>query len=275
MICGEKRVITLNVGQMMDKLEQEWNDELAIELARLFVENRPKVDHREQEKIKNMMIEDGWRVVEIEAGDYSMPIVEQDDIVMVERKAEDFLGGIIDKGLHLQLKRMVSEKPNAMHHLLIVDKTFTEVFGQGINRQIYPNQLLGFIGSLIAHGFYPIFTGSTNASANLLKVIQRKVFEMESSETGKPIHHKVRIGGASIVTFPNIDEKLGKALIDRFRTIENLCKQDIDTLCDVPGIGKKKAQKIYDYLHRDLSEINKVNIPKLPSFTSEKRSFPK
>lgn len=256
----------MNVGQMMDKLEQGWDDELAIELARLVVENRPRVDHREQEKIKKMMIEDGWKVVELEAGDYSMPIVEQDDIVVVERKANDFLGGIIGKGLHLQLKQMVAENPNAMHHLLIVDKTMTEVLGQGVERQIYPNQLLAFIGSLIAHGFYPIFTGSTSASAKLLEVIRRKVFELESDETGKPIHHKVKMGGATIVTFPGVDEKLGKSLIDRFRTIENLCKQDVDALCDVPGIGKKKAQKIYDYLHNDLSEMNKVVIPKLPTF---------
>jgi len=263
----------LNIGQIMDKLEEEWDDELAVELAKLFVENRPKVDYREQEKIKEMMIEDGWRVVELEAGDYSMPIVEQDDIVIVERKANDFLGGVIDKGLHLQLKRMVIENPNAMHYLLIVDKTFSEVLGQGMSRQIYPNQLMAFIGSLIAHGFYPIFTGSTDATAKLLKVIQRKVFELESDKTGKPIHHKVKIGGATIVTFPGIDEKLGKALIDRFKTIENICKQDVDALCDVPGIGKKKAQKIYDYLHNDLSQMNKVNIPNLPTFSDELKGW--
>lgn len=270
-------------GVLLDRLESNRqanpdapiDTEFAREIARRCIDNRPRVDHREQEKIKKMMIEDGWKVVELEAGDYSMPIVEQDDIVIVERKANDFLGGIIDKGLHLQLKRMVAENPHAMHHLLMVDKTLSEVLGQGVSRQIYPNQLMAFIGSLISHGFYPIFTGSTDITAKLLKVIQRKVFELESDKMGKPIHHKVKMTGATIITFPGVDEKLGKALIDRFQTIENLCKQDVEALCDVPGIGKKKAQKIYDYLHNDLSEMNKVVIPKLPTFknTDELEGF--
>ena len=258
----------MTLKEMMDKLEKEWDDETAIQVAKYFVNNRPTIDHREQEKIKELMIEQGWKIVEIEAGDYSMPIVGIDDIVIVERKANDFIGGIIGKSLHLQLKHMVSENPNAMHYLLIVDKTLTEVIGQAVERNIYPNQMLGFIGSLISHGFYPLFTGSTEATAKLLEVIRRKVFELESDEAKKPIHHKIQIGGSTIITFPGVDEKLGKALIDRFRTIENLCKQDLDALCDVPGIGKKKAQKIFDYLHKDLSEINDVKIPSIPSFTS-------
>jgi Fanconi anemia group M protein len=261
----------LSIGEMMDELEKSWNDELAIHVAKEFISNRPKIDHREYEKIRHLMIEEGWRVVEIEAGDYSMPIVGQEDIVMVERKANDFIGGVIDKGLHLQLKRMVAENPNAMHYLLIVDKTLTEVIAHGVERQIYPNQILGFVGSLISHGFYPLFTGSTEATAKLLDVVRRKVFELNADEAKKPVHHKVQMGGATIVTFPGVDEKLGKALVDRFRTIENLCKQDVDSLCQIEGIGKKKAQKIFDYLHNDLSTMNKVSIPKLPGFTSERK----
>lgn len=246
----------------MDQLEKSWDKDLANELAMEFVKNRPKVDHREFDKMKELMVEQGWRIVEIDAGDYSMPISKQEDIVMVERKADDFVTGMIDKSLHLQLKSMLASKPNAMHYLLVVDKTMTEVIASAIERQMYPNQVMGFLGSLISRGFYPIFTGSYQATAKLLDVVRRKVFELESDEVHKPIHHKIKLGGATIITFPGIDEKLGKALVDRFGSIENICKQDTEHLQSVEGVGPKKAQQIYNYLHNNLGEMNrpKLNI---------------
>lgn len=227
--------------------EEEYKENV-YKLGEFIYKNLPKVDHREDDKIKEMMINQGWRVVEISDGDYEIPI-DGNNIVVVERKSRDFLGGIIDKSLLLQLKRMYSENPDAIHHLLIVDRTMTEVMAQAIQHDMTISQVIGFIGSLISRGFYPIFTGSTEMTAKILESVRRKVYEIESDELHKPVYHKIKIGGGTIITFPGIDEKIGKSLCNKFGSIENLCKQDISSLMTVDGIGKKKAEIIYKYLH--------------------------
>jgi ERCC4-type nuclease len=236
------------VKEIIKKIDENPEEKYFAELGRYVYYNLPEVDHREDMKMKEMMIQQGWKVVEISAGDYSIS-VDGNSIVMVERKADDFLIGIMNKSLLLQLKRMYEENPDAIHHLLIVDKTLTQILAQAIKHDMTVNQIIGFIGSLISRGFYPIFTGSTQMTSRILESIRRKVYEMESDELHKPVYNKIKIGGETIIIFPGINEKLGKLLVDRFGSIENLCKQDIYTLTSVPGIGTKKAENIYKYLH--------------------------
>ena len=252
---------------MMDRAEVKLSkSEIDMELESLLrsigyttVMDRPYIDHREYIKMQELMIEQGWKVVEIKSGDYK--IRHKDQIAMVERKAMDFLGGQFKGNLMLQLKEMYAESPDALHHLLIVDRTLGEVVSQAVKHGVYINAVYAFVASLIAHGFYPVFSGSTENTAKLLDVLRRKVFEVEMGL--KPIHHKIKIEGATIITFPGVDEKIGVLLAKRFKTVENMCKASVDDLQELHGIGPKKAISIYDYLHSDLRNMFRVNIPKI------------
>ncbi|MGC8584524.1 MAG: helix-hairpin-helix domain-containing protein [Thermoplasmata archaeon] len=53
-----------------------------------------------------------------------------------------------------------------------------------------------------------------------------------------------------LTSLPYVGDKTAKFLLERFRTIENIAKAPLSDLKNIPGIGEKKAKKIYDIFHQ-------------------------
>jgi len=48
-----------------------------------------------------------------------------------------------------------------------------------------------------------------------------------------------------------VEDELAKILLDKFGSIENIKKASIDDLAALPGIGKKRAKRILEYLKKE------------------------
>jgi len=201
------------------------------------------VDHRERRSgIASILAEMGAEVEEqqLAVGDYILS-----ERMAVERKrATDFLDSLIRKRLFDQICRLADayQKP-----VLIIE-------GEGLfSRNVGARAIYGAMASIIAdYGFSVITSGGAGETASILYAMASREqikFRREISLRGNKPSLSVRDKQRYIVEgLPLVSAVSAKKLLDYFGSVRRVINATERELCEVEGIGKKKAKLIKEVI---------------------------
>lgn len=171
------------------------------------------------------------------------------DRIVVERKTiNDFLQSIIDKRLLSQAEEL---SRNFEIPLMIIEGD-RDMYSL---RDIHPNAIRGALASLsIDFGISIIPTINEEDTANTLLVIAKREQFPEDREIAlrgekKPptIEEKQKY---IVESLPNVSAVLARRLLEKFSTVRNIMNASKKELMKVEGIGKDKAERIYEVLNK-------------------------
>ena len=182
-------------------------------------------------------------IQKLEVGDYIVS-----DRVAIERKStEDFVASIIDGRLWNEL---IDLSTNYEIPILLLEGEPPQS-----NKRIHLNAILGALSSILIKFRMPtIYSRDTNDTARLLMAFAKKE-QVEKKRKIKLRHDKATTKQSEIVErivagIPGIDLKRSQSILDHFKTLNNVFKQEnIDELIKIEGIGKKIANDILEISH--------------------------
>lgn len=183
---------------------------------------------------------------QLKTGDYICS-----DRVAVERKTvADFVQSIIDQRIFKQVSEISEcfEKP-----LLIIEGDPDLLF---LERNVHPNAIRGALASLaIDHKIPIIWTKDARETASQIYWIAQREQIKETRSVSIRCPRKSRnLGGQQeflVAGLPNINTKLSKNLLKKFKTPKRVFSASPERLMKVEGIGKVKAKKIWDLLNSE------------------------
>ena len=94
-----------------------------------------------------------------------------------------------------------------------------------------------------------IAINSKRQAFTLVSTIQEEVHRF-SVAYHRTKHKNTALGG-TLTKIEGIGEKKSKALLKHFKTVNAVKTASVDELCNVEGINRATAQKIYDYFHEE------------------------
>ncbi|MFX0049647.1 MAG: ERCC4 domain-containing protein, partial [Candidatus Hermodarchaeota archaeon] len=230
----------------LDQFFKSKQDELNIDDGNSFLEII--VDSREVTGgIPKILKRQGIRLrsQKLDVGDYLLS-----NRLIVELKTySDFVNSIIDGRLFR------STAPGSTSQLMRLSKqNFPLIIIQHdselISQQIHINSIMGAISSIILDFKIPIvFTRNDLETAALLtQLVKREQTESPRQVQLPPIskiEHSIKeIQLFMLSTIPGINIEKAKALLAKFKTIQEIGLADLDELIEVPQIGKKLAIRI-------------------------------
>ncbi|MDO8555967.1 MAG: ERCC4 domain-containing protein [Nanoarchaeota archaeon] len=168
--------------------------------------------------------------------------------VGVERKTmQDFLTSIVDKRLIAQLLEMKKHFSLALLILEGIDNLYEL-------RDFHPNAIRGMLATVAVDLQVPIlYTRNFRDTAAMLTLLAKR---LEKERSFPSLVEKKRsfsddqLQEHVLQSLPNIGPTLAKALLKKFKTIENVVNASVDDLMDVEKIGQKKADAIKAIVQR-------------------------
>ncbi len=234
---------SVEVGPIPTKHEErcEW---LGRAIIQELLDRQQRVDHREHWVIAEYLNNLGFEIVHLETGKGDVSTRR----VSVERKEDDFLPSLFDDR---RLRQLGSMREEAEFSYLLVTKSFNEIKADMMMRDVNERVLLGYIASLCAVGYPPLFIPDKHDASELIMRIVEKV------EDDDPRIYVPRPKGAKATDFrnaiveslPKIGTKTRRKILAEYPSIAELCTASVDDLMKIDGIGKKTAEKIYQCLH--------------------------
>jgi len=201
------------------------------------------VDHRERPSgIASMLAEMGAEVEEqqLAVGDYILS-----DRMAVERKrATDFLDSLVKKRLFDQIGRLADAYPKPV---LIIE-------GGGLfSRNLNVRAIYGAMASIIAdYGYSVVTTRDVEETASILYAMagreQLKVRKEVALRGNKHFLSMKERQQYVIEGLPFISAVSAKKLLDYFGSVRRVINATEKELCEVEGIGKKKAKLIKEVI---------------------------
>ena len=95
-------------------------------------------------------------------------------------------------------------------------------------------------------------------AAHLIKSLYTKTFTKGSDKQKIATRTFSDYRLAVLQGLPLVSSSTSKLLLDKFKTIKNICNADIKDLQKVKGIGKNKAQLIHDVFNSETSMIKQI-----------------
>lgn len=180
----------------------------------------------------------------LNAGDYQIH-----NTIIIERKtAQDFIRSLTHQELFNQCKKL---KQSGFPVLMIIEgnplKTSSEIKTKAVK-----GTLLAITGCWQIPVFY---TSSKQETAKtILRLSQNEIVSKRApiARKAKP-KHLVNKQLFFLQGLPGISKILSYDLLKEFKTIEKLLVADIKSLQKIRGIGKTKAQNIYNFLHKEFN----------------------
>ena len=202
-----------------------------------------RVDHREHWAMISYLSDLGFEIVQLPTG--------QGDItskrVSIERKEDDLLPSLFDDR---RLRQLGAMREEAEFSYLIVTKSYEDVKAGARERGISDKILLGFIASLCATGYPPLFIADRHDASNLIHRIVEKI------EDDRPRLYVARPKSPEVIEYrnviiealPKIGSKTRRKITQVFPSIHDLSQASIEDLSQIEGVGEKTAQRIYEIM---------------------------
>ena len=224
----------------------------------------------ERNSIKETLkrIHSDTEVVQLILGD--ILICKGKQAVMVERKTvTDFITSIRNNRLWDQLLRMIKCKTihgyNIKRYLLLVHGSFTDhlrnlpVFNKQKQPYRFWRSIAGaYLEVIFVYGIPILYAENDDGLDALLRILIQRESEGKNKRIPqarwfrKPASSKLPVKDRRYYTLsalPLIGESLSKALLDHFKNIAAVANATVEELQEVPKIGKKKAERIYEIFH--------------------------
>ncbi len=171
-------------------------------------------------------------------GDYAIG-----DRIIVERKTtRDFADTLVNRDLLGQVRSLAT---SCIRPVLVIEGE--DLFQE---RNIHPNAIRGTLSAIAIDLGVTLFTTKDAAdTAAMLLVIARREFEERGERAPsirKPYHSYMEQQESIIGAFPEIGLKNARLLLDHFGSVQGIVNADEKALSEVPGIGEKRAKKIYE-----------------------------
>lgn len=183
------------------------------------------------------------RIERLFQGDYKIG-----DRILVERKtSRDFVDSLIDRDLLDQLRDMARVCPKPV---LIIEGG--DIYAQ---RDIHPNAIRGALAAIsVSMGITIFQTRDPGDTADLLLVLARREEENGFTERGssqKETYESLASAQEAIMSaFPDLGPKYARALLTAFGSLKAIIDAEKEDLLQIPGIGAKKAEMIYELSRR-------------------------
>jgi ERCC4-type nuclease len=233
----------VEVGEIPDSIEErcEW---LGRAIINEMLDRQQKVDHREHWVIAEYLNNLGFEIVHLNTGSGDISTRS----VSVERKEDDFLPSLFDDR---RLRQLGAMREEAEFSYLIVTKSYQEIKEDVMMRDVNERILLGYIASLCAVGYPPLFIPDKHDAAELIKRLVDKIEDddprvyVPRPKGAKPSDYR----NAMIESLPKIGVKTRRRLVESFPNLASLANASVEEIMAIDGIGKKTAEKIHRILH--------------------------
>jgi len=219
-------------------------EQIGTSITGELLKRQRKVDHREHWLIRSYLAELGFEISHLHTG--------QGDVassrVSIERKEDDLLPSLFDNRRLTQLGAMREE---AEFSFVIITKSWSDIKMDAAEKGMSTRTLLGYIASLCAVGYPPIFMPDHYDAANLMHRIVEKVEDdiprlyVPRPNAPKPKEYRDII----IQALPKVGLKTRRKLVEHFGSLANIANASVDEIKALDGIGEKVAQRIYDVFH--------------------------
>ena len=177
-------------------------------------------------------------VQRLPVGDYAIG-----DRIIIERKTtRDFADTLVNRDLLGQIRALAS---SCLRPVLIIEGE--DLYSE---RNIHPNAIRGTLSAIaIDLGVTLLQTKDQADTAAMLLVIARREYEERGERTPsihKPYHSHMEQQESIIGAFPDIGLKNARLLLEHFGSVQGIINADERALSEVPGIGEKRAKKIFE-----------------------------
>lgn len=234
---------SVHVGEIPDSIEErcEW---LGRAIINEMLDRQQKVDHREHWVIAEYLNNLGFEIVHLNTGSGDISTRS----VSVERKEDDFLPSLFDDR---RLRQLGAMREEAEFSYLIITKSYSEIKEDVMMRDVNERILLGYIASLCAVGYPPLFIPDKHDAAELIKRLVDKIEDddprvyVPRPKGAKPSDYR----NAMIESLPKIGTKTRRRIVEAFPNFASLANASVEDIMAIDGIGKKTAEKIHRILH--------------------------
>jgi DNA excision repair protein ERCC-4 len=237
---------------ILDYTERTLTNKLRMELKTPIpnqdARNSVVIDHREKCEILSRELRDTYHinfiVEQLTLGDYKI----YPDTIIERKTIDDFCLSIIDGRLFRQACRLAHYTANPI--ILLEGETFR-------NRQsdITLDSIKGALISLAQTFRIPVLRSrdEKDSAWHIYSLLRQRRRIGKNSGVLTNYRPKQLIPRTAHVlrTLPGVGPKLADSLLQEFETIENIVKADRRELEKIPGLGKKKIDKIFEVLHED------------------------
>lgn len=232
-----------NIGHL-----DEWDirERLGSEILGEMISRHKRVDHREHWAMIEYLSDLGFEIVQLETGSGDVSTTK----VSIERKEDDLLPSLFDDR---RLRQLAAMRENADHSFLVVTKSYEQIRKGARERNVSDSVLIGFIASLCAIGYPPVFIGDRFDASKLMNKITDKI-EDDKSRVYVPRPKAPDPGeyrNALIEALPGIGIKSRRKIVEAFPSMSRLCSASIQELEEIEGIGKKTAHRIHEILNAE------------------------
>ncbi len=209
------------------------------------------VDNRE----RNLEVLDGLMQNKVKLSFMQLPVGDYivSDRMCIERKTvRDFESSIMDSRLFDQASRMCAAFPKP---ILLIEGNLDEC-------TLGRNVIIGATMALfVDHNIQVINSANPADTSYLLAKLAEKEQFQERREPrmvgNKRLYTQYQWQLALLGMLPGIGPTLAKSLINHFKTIRNICNADIDGLMEIPKIGSRKAETIYNVINSEFEAAGK------------------
>jgi ERCC4-type nuclease len=230
---------------------------------------RVLIDHREHSDFQDLVkqVFPDVKVSQLPFGDLMFDFNKQ--VMVIERKTvQDFVTSVRDNRLWEQLLRLMNHKTfegvKIKRRILLICGAISDYLNgiKDISTQNPETLLRSIMGAQLEVLFVydtPIIFAETNTAIEaFLNTVAKREAQGKNDKNPKSRWYRSRslsklpIKDLKVFTLssvPSIGEKLARVIIDHFENIANVTNATVDDLTALPGIGQKKAQKIFNTLH--------------------------
>lgn len=223
---------------------KEAAQQVALDIIGEMLHRQKRVDHREHIKMLDFLSDLGFEVVHLNtaAGYITLPRVS------IERKEDDLISSLFDDR---RLRQLGAMREEAEHSFLIVTKSFEMVRRDAQQRGLSVRTLIGYIASLCAVGYPPLFIANKKEAATLMSRIVNKIEDdVPRVYVPRPkAPDATEYRNAIIEALPGIGLKTRRLLVEEFGTLAGLCSASAEDIAGIKGIGQATADRVFEILH--------------------------
>lgn len=218
--------------------------QVALDIIGEILHRQKRVDHREHVKMLDFLSDIGFEVVHLNTGEGDVASRS----VSIERKEDDLISSLFDDR---RLRQLSAMREQAEFSFLIITKSYEQVRRDAQKRGLNTRTLLGYIASLCAVGYPPLFIADKREAATLMtRIVDKIEDDVPRTYVPRPKAPEANEYRDSIIqALPGVGLKTRRLLVEEFGSLACICNASVEDLEGVAGIGAATAERIFEILH--------------------------